>query len=284
MRILREVLATLEERLRPVAGGEARTEAELMLSHLTGKRRLELYLDNAPVEEETLTPALETSLSMRLRGMPIQYAVGRAFFWDFELAVDTRVLIPRDDTELLVEIALRVMGRGCPLVIEVGVGSGAVSIALARESGAFVLGTELSPDARDMAEANAALLGLSDRIAVYEGDCLEPLSGMGVAGLASAVVCNPPYIRSDEMPLLPPETRWEPLLALDGGEDGLDLTKRVVAGAAEFLRPGGLLALEVGWDQARGVASLINRSHMYGVAEVHRDLSGMERVVSARRV
>lgn len=281
---MREILATLEERLRPVAGSGARTEAELVLSHLTGKRRLELYLDGSPVDEDALAPALEEAVAKRLKGMPLQYAVGRAYFWDFELAVDPRVLIPRDETELLVEVTLAGLPPGFPLVIEVGVGSGAVSIALARETAALVIGTDISPEACELARWNVRSLGLERRVLVYEGDCFRPLEGMRLEGLAAAVVSNPPYVASGEMDSLPPETRWEPRVALDGGEDGLDVARRVVAGAAAFLRRGGLLALEVGWNQAGRIAAAMAKAGVYGDICVHKDLSGVERVVTGRRV
>jgi release factor glutamine methyltransferase len=192
------------------------------------------------------------------------------------------VLVPRPETETLVEAALERVGPTAH-VADVGTGSGAIAIALASElgSGTFVA-TDRSAAALEVARANASAHGLAQRIEFLEGDLLAPLAGR--AGRLDAIVSNPPYIPTADLVGLQPEVRdHEPRAALDGGPDGLDVITRLVGGAPQLLRRGGWLLLEIGAGQAAAVRALLERSGEYDGIATRSDLAGIERVVIARR-
>ncbi len=217
----------------------------------------------------------------RAAGEPFQYVVGEAPFRHLMLAVDRRVLIPRPETELLVELALARVGDGA-LAVDVGTGSGAIALALASE-GRFdrVVAIDRSPDALAVARGNAERCrGLLRVVPEFrEGDLLAPLAGERAALLVS----NPPYIAEAEMAALPALVRdWEPHLALVSAQDGLAATAAIVNGAAAHLEAGGWLALEVDERRAERVAALIAATGAFAPAAVERDLTGRDRFVMAQ--
>ena len=237
----------------------------------------------------------------RAAGAPLAYAVGKANFRNLTLDVDERVLIPRPETELLVDLVLRRCAPG-GTAVDVGTGSGAIAIALATE-GKFerVIGTDISRDALDVARGNARRIGANVEFA-----CADLLTGSGVLGPGTeaqdgkpprdtsrltalsrsytAVISNPPYITFEEARALPLSVRdWEPAVALFSPRDGLGVTARLVRQAATQLAPRGLLAIEVDARRAALVAELVLRDQRYGQVEVHRDLAGRERFVLATR-
>jgi release factor glutamine methyltransferase len=217
-------------------------------------------------------------------GAPFAYAVGRAAFRHLTLVVDERVLIPRPETELLVDEVLDALGQDAGgAAVDVGTGSGALALALASE-GRFerVIATDLSRDALDVAFANAARLAGSLRAAVEfrHGSLLAPVAGER----ARVVVSNPPYISYAEAAALPASVRdWEPPLALYSGADGSAATLRLVDEAATVLEPRGLLALEVDSRRARAVAERVAADPRYSDVAVRQDLTGRDRFVLARR-
>ena len=216
----------------------------------------------------------------RARGVPFAYAVGRAAFRHLTLEVDERVLIPRQETEQLVDLVLQ-RGGGGGTAVDVGTGSGAIALALASE-GCFdrVIATDVSLDALEVARRNIALLSsaLRVRVELRAGSLLAPLAG----ARTRVVVSNPPYIALREANSLPSSVRdWEPALALYGGEDGLDVSLALVDGAPSVLEPGGLLALESDESRAPRVAEYADRTSCYRSVEVERDLAGRERFVLA---
>lgn len=209
---------------------------------------------------------------------PIQYILGTQEFLGLEFRVTPDVLIPRLDTEVLVEVAvahLRGMEVVAPRIADIGTGSGAIAVGVAHLlPGAQVVAVDLSPAALAVARANAERLGVADRVAFRQGDLLAPLTGERLA----AILSNPPYIPAAEMPGLDPEVReFEPQLALTPGGDGLECYRRLVAGAPDLLAPGGLLAVEVGIGQAQAVAGLFRDAGL--AVQVHLDTAGIERVV-----
>lgn len=220
----------------------------------------------------------------RLReGQPIQYAVGRAQYRHLTLAVDRRVLIPRSETELLVDIVLAAQRGGKGTVVDVGTGSGAIALALAAE-GAFdhVIATDLSADALEVARANLSAIpaGRRDRVSFRHGDLLEPLAGERV----DAIVSNPPYISLDEAAGLPRlVSDWEPHSALFAGAGGMAVIAALIPGAAEALLPGGLLALEVDSGRASLAARAVSDDGRFTEVETRLDLTGRQRFVVARR-
>jgi len=219
----------------------------------------------------------------RATGMPVAYAVGRASFRHLTLDIDERVLIPRVETEVLVE---RVLERCTPktrTIADIGTGSGAIALSLAFEREfARVIATDISLDAINVASANASAFGaaLKSRVEFRHGSLLAPLHGVKL----DAIVCNPPYISFAEVADLPPDVRdWEPSLALLCPQDGLAVTRELVKRAPHALTPGGFLALEVDTRRAGTVVEMIAVDGRYEGIEVLLDLTGRERFVFARR-
>jgi release factor glutamine methyltransferase len=245
-----------------------RLDAEVLLAAAIGVDRAALIADPGRGLEPAEARAFQDFARRRVQREPVAYILGRKGFRRLELAVDPRVLIPRPETEHVVEAAL-----GLPVgarVVDVGTGSGAIALALADERPDLsVVGTEVSPGALAVARANAAQLGLS--VELLEGDLLEPVSGP-----VDAVVSNPPYVRAGER--LAPELGYEPVEALYGGEDGLDVYRRLIAAAER----AAFIALEIGAGQAADVTSLAREAGFHTI-EVIPDLAGIERVVVGRR-
>ena len=219
----------------------------------------------------------------RAIGAPLAYAVGRASFRHLTLEVDERVLIPRVETEVLVERVLERCSRATKRIADIGTGSGAIALSLAFE-GEFdrVFATDISLDAIHVAAANAASLGkvLKSPVEFRHGSLLAPLKGERL----QAIVCNPPYVSFAEIHELPPDVRdWEPSLALLSPQDGLAATRALIRQAPEHLVTGGLLALEVDARRAGTVAEMVSVDDRYAAVEVLLDLTGRERFVFARR-
>jgi release factor glutamine methyltransferase len=252
---------------------------------------MDLYLQfERPLEAaelQTFRPLLQS----RAQRQPLQYILGTAAFRDLELQVDARVLIPRPETEELVEAVLqrvREWGREGLEAVDVGTGSGAIALSLLQE-GPFrrVFATDVSADALAVARSNAERYGLLPRIAFHEGDLLAALPS---GTLVSVLVSNPPYIASAELPALEPEVRaWEPETALVSPDlvtpgDGLAILSRIIRDGVAVVEPGGLLALEIGAGQGEAVLALLREVDGWEGSVVLRDLSRRERIVLSRRV
>jgi release factor glutamine methyltransferase len=263
-------------------------EAEVLLRHAAGISREELLARPGSHLDARASSVYRSLIARRAAAVPVSYLVGRREFFGIELAVDRHVLIPRPETEHLVEVVVRALGtHAAPLVVDVGTGSGAIAIAVARAlPGASVLATDISGAALRLARRNAVCCGVAPRITWAQGPGLRPLDRLVGGGRVDAVVSNPPYIPTSEIVDLPREVReHEPLAALDGGPDGLAVHREIIAGAGRYLARGGTLALEVAasWNQAGAVAGLIAATGQFGVPRMIRDYAGMERVVVATR-
>lgn len=269
------------ERLAAAGILAAELEARLLLEQATGMDRASLLAHAREPVRSDAAARYERLLSERERRVPLAYLSGEREFWSLRLKVDPRVLIPRPETETLVEEALGRLAPGAR-VADIGTGSGAIVIALARELGrGDFCGTDLSTDALDVARENAAAHGVADRVRFFHGDLLEPLRSRTAP--LDALVSNPPYIPSSQLPDLQPEVRdHEPRAALDGGADGLRLIRALIGGAPGLLRPGGWLLLEVGAGQAGAVTALLEDHAAFEAVSCRRDLAGIERVVAAR--
>ncbi|MBW8838316.1 MAG: peptide chain release factor N(5)-glutamine methyltransferase [Gemmatimonadetes bacterium] len=266
---------------------EAQTEAREIVAALYDVPRFWAAANaHVPVESE-MWPRARAAAAKRARGAPLAYAVGRASFRNLTLDVDERVLIPRPETELLVDLVIERVGPGHELAVDVGTGSGAIALALASEGQfAEVVGTDVSLDALVVAEANARLLrsrgALRARLILAHGSLLAPILAKGLG--VHVVVSNPPYIAFDEARDLPADVRdWEPPVALFSGSQGLDVSTRLVREAAAALLSGGLLAMEVDARRASLVAELVAGDSRYRDVGVHLDLTGRERFVLAYR-
>jgi release factor glutamine methyltransferase len=235
-----------------------------------------------PVSDAEAAEIRDAAAKLR-RGMPMQYAVGRAAFRHLTLRVDPRVLIPRPETELLVDLVLSAQRGGKGTVVDVGTGSGAIALALAAEGGfSEVIGIDLSPDALEVARLNLAAIPEDKRALVHfqQGDLLAPISGRQV----EVVVSNPPYISRTEARDLPALVHdWEPHLALFADDDGMAAIRALVPQAAAVLVPGGLLALEVDARRAGLAADAVSADGRFTDVEQRLDLTGRPRMVVARR-
>ncbi len=216
---------------------------------------------------------LDRLVAARLAGEPLQYLEGSAAFGPLELVVDSRVLIPRPETEQLWELAVSLVEHP-RVIVDLCTGSGALALGMKHSfPGARVLATELSPEAVEVARLNSDRLGLA--VEILEGDLFSPLPD-DIRGEVDLVVSNPPYVGEDEWDSLPEDVRREPRMALVAGEEGLETIRRIVAETPDWLRPGGRLAVEIGETQGRGVSAMMGR---FGGVEVRRDLAGRDRFV-----
>lgn len=259
----------------------ARLDAECLLAHALSIDRLGLYLRyDQPLNGDELT-AVRELVKRRAQREPVAYLIGHREFYGLSFQVDRRVLVPRPDTELLVEKTLAMLPTDRPQEIcEVGAGSGCVAISLAvRASSWRVVAVDCSTEALALAADNAAVHAVNDRVRLVAGDLFAELTGP-----FDAVVSNPPYIPTREIAQTMPEVaRFEPAVALDGGEDGLRFICRLVTAAPRLLRPGGRLLLECGSGQAEIVQQYLRDNGQYLQIQVYRDLAGIERVISAAR-
>jgi len=276
---VREALDAAVDGLTAVGVDEPRLDAELLLGVAMGLGRAALVADGGAEVPASAARAFGEMVRRRLRREPVAYILGRKGFRHLDLTVDRRVLIPRPETELLVELALE---RRPERVLDVGTGSGAIALAVADElPECAVTATDTSPGALEVARANAERLGLVDRIEFVEGTMPE--------GEFDLVLANLPYVAERDWPALQPEvTQWEPREALMAGPDGLDAYRALIPGCGRAFpshrgESSAALAVEVGEGQAEVVAGLMRKSG-FGEIEIRRDLAGIERVVAGQWV
>ena len=253
-----------------------RLDAEVLLSHLLGEKRIYLYVHfDQPLTADELAKYKEM-VKRRSAGEPVAYICGEKEFMGLTFKVTPAVLVPQPDTETLVEAAIeRLRGKNSPRIADICTGSGAIALALAHYlPETSVAATDISADAVSIAKENAETLELSERVQFFEGDLLAPLAGETF----DAIVSNPPYIPGADIESLPREVRAEPRLALDGGADGLDFYRRLVGDSAALLNDGGFLAVECGDTQAGAIVEMAATGG-FGKTEIVRDLADKERVV-----
>lgn len=277
-----ELLRWIEGHFKEHAIASPRLDAECLLAHALGVGRLDLYLrHDQPVmepERATLRELVRRRIAERV---PVALLTGRKEFWSLDLEVTADVLVPRPDTETLVEAALGFLPdrEGEYRILDVGTGSGAVALALAHErKKARVLATDRSEAALEVARRNAERLGLSDRVGFAAGDLLDPAAGQQF----DLIVSNPPYLRDDEAAGLAPELAHEPRGALFAGPAGTELLQPLVAGVRDLLATSAGFAVELAPDQAEPIAELCRAAGL-GDVRIASDLAGRPRVVAARR-
>lgn len=274
-----EALRRMTDFLGDKGDEHPRRSAEWILSAATGLTRTETYA----YHDRPLTPAERTevreALKGRANGLPLQYLSGEMAFRRIVLKVERGVFIPRPETEILVEEGLEFLAKAGvehPVVVDLCTGSGCIACSVAREHrDAKVWAVDVSPDAVRVATANAERLGVGDRVTVLLGDLTGPLP-LELKGHVDLILANPPYVPTADMASLPREVLdFEPVLALDGGEDGLAVAERIVSEAVQWLRPGGLLAMELDenkvQDAVRTMDILLNGSR------IRSDLTGRDR-------
>ena len=282
---LRQAVRFLEERGVP----EAAASAEFLMSSVLRAGRGEMLSRGAQTLDEKRRRQFQRLVSRRSRRLPLAYVLGSQDFMGLEFEVTADVLVPRPETEGLVECILSVgqrlargLGRGLR-ILDLGTGSGCIALTLAsRWPDSFVAATDASRQALNVAAKNAQRLGLLERVRFIHADLFEP-GPDGAASWTDIVVSNPPYIPSGRIPSLDPEVLCEPRLALDGGKDGLDAIRAIIAYAPRLLRPGGWLVLEMDEGQGRPVRKLCERDGFIDI-EIRRDIHGLERVALGRYI
>jgi release factor glutamine methyltransferase len=282
----RELLAHCTARLSHSGIENARREALWLMEAALGSTALALYCESEEVVTAEHREQVLALCERRAIREPLQYILGSQEFYGLEFHVSPDVLIPRPESERLVEQALQCCeGVVAPVIADIGTGSGCLAVTLASSlPGAHLYATDLSEPALEVARDNAKRHRVADRITFLQGDLLEPHRHLGLQGQLTAIVANPPYIRDNDFDGLQPEVaRFEPRMALAGGLDGLAVHRRLIAAAASFLTPGGWLLMEVGLDQARTVVEMLAASGLYGRVHVTRDAAGIERVVATTR-
>jgi release factor glutamine methyltransferase len=278
---IRKVLDWTRGHFEKQAIDAPRLTAELLLAHVLATTRVKLFMDlDRPLTKDELG-TYRSLIQRRLAHEPTQYLVGHKEFYGRRFVVDARVLIPRSETELLVEAGLSVLPKDAPArVLDVCTGSGCIAVSIAAERPhASVWASDVSPGALEVAKQNAEALGVSSRVTFFQGSLLEPVPADARFDL---VVSNPPYIPTGELAGLEPEVRREPHLALDGGDDGLVVIRPLVAAAAPRLNPGGWLALEIAEDQGARVKAVLEAAGLHDV-RIEKDLARHERLVLGRR-
>ena len=265
----------------------ARLDAELLLGCALGMSREELMIAATRKVSVAESDRYEDLLRRRLNREPLAYITGQQEFWSLGFLVSGDVLVPRPETEILVERALKhlatINNREAPRILELGTGSGAIAVALASElPQAEIVATEIAPAALEIARRNASRNGVSNAIRFLQGDLFTALD-QELEKDFDLILSNPPYIPRGEIAHLEAEvSRWEPRAALDGGVDGLDFYRRIIEEAPGYLRQGGAVAVEIGAAIGSLVLALFRNNPAYGDTRVYQDYSGRDRVVIAR--
>lgn len=276
-----DILAWTGQYFKQKGVDNPRLDAEVLLSHVLGQNRLYLYVHfDQPLIKEELS-AYREMVKTRVNGAPVAYITGKKEFMGLEFAVTPDVLIPRPDTEILVEAVMnRLRGIENPDVLDIGTGSGAIFVSLlAKVPNAAGIAVDISAAALTVAAANGARYLQGRRMDFRQGDLFSAVEGYRFDGIVS----NPPYIPDGDISSLAAEVRREPRLALAGGEDGLDFYRRIVKESPGYVKPGGFVALEVGVYQAQAVAAMANKEGCFTVEEIIKDYGGIDRVVVLRQ-
>ncbi len=286
---IREALRYAVERIEGIGAQTPLLDAEVLLCAILSVDRLYLVINGAePLTEEQLH-RYQNSIETRMAGVPVQYIVGTQEFMGMDFHVEEGVLIPRSDTEILVEAVIEWINEMNSLdepvkIADLGTGSGAIALSLAKlVEKANVYAVDISPKALKVAQMNGDELQVTS-VAFLLGNLFDPLKELGIEGKLDVLVSNPPYIPEGIIKGLQVEVAcYEPLLALDGGEDGLNFYRRLIGEGWFFLKTGGLLAMEIGHDQADDIEALVMESGRYKNVRRIKDLAGIERVITAER-
>jgi release factor glutamine methyltransferase len=283
------VLKHTRETLAAAGVPEPEADAQVLVAYVLGVDRLNLFLNMNRVLSSAEEKTLAGLIRERTKREPLQYILGEQEFWSLSFRVTPGVLIPRPETEILVEAVLNtVQKQGIPpddlTMLDLCTGSGILAVVLARElPGADIYAVDISKEALFVAMENARRHKVSDPITFLQGDLFAPLADQGVS--FDLIVSNPPYIPGEMFPGLLPEVRdYEPRLALDGGPDGLDVIRKIIIQSAAYLRVGGWFFLEIGDGQGVEVLKEFERRKAFGNVSIIRDYCGIDRVIRAQRI
>lgn len=257
-------------------------EAELLFTEVLNCDRLSLYLNRDSVLDKNKLLNVSSALKRRIKGEPVQYIIGKAEFMGLEFKVNSKCLIPRPETEILVEAAIRLaQGKGKEMrILDLGTGSGCIAVSLAKFlPGAKITAADISPEALKIARYNAAAHNVE--INFFKSDLFSSheLRAMSY-GL---IISNPPYVSSLELSRLQPEVKHEPPIALDGGKDGLDFYRRIIKDAPSRLKEGGFLLFEIGFGQKDKIEKILQNSGYFEIIESIKDYNNIDRVVVAKK-
>jgi len=264
-----------------------RLDAELLLSHVLDRNRVWLITHFHDTLGEEALKVFEGLVLRRAQHEPLQHILGKQEFWGLDFKVTPNVLIPRPETELIIESALGIAKHlhGPITMIDLCTGSGCIAVCLSHElASARVLATDASPGALVIARENAARHNVSDRITFLHGDLFAPLEMLDIREQIDIIVTNPPYIPSGDLSTLQPEVRdFEPEMALIAGPEGIEIATAIIRQAPAFLKQGGALIMEMGMGQANELSVVVNNTRAYSSIEIFKDLAGIERVIVAKK-
>jgi release factor glutamine methyltransferase len=286
---------TLAEALKDAAAAlstagiaNARLDAEVLLSHIMRKNRVWLITHGDDVLDDNNQREFDEAIRRRTKREPLQHLIGNQEFWGLEFKVTPDVLIPRPETEFIIEAALTcAQDRNRQVrIIDLCTGSGCIAVSLAKElSASRLIATDASRRALAVARENARDHGVADRIRFLEGDLFSPLEELDIRAGIDIIVSNPPYVKSGDLPTLQPEVRdYEPEMALIAGPGGTEIAATIIKIAPEYLKKNGALIMEMGLGQAKTLTRMVEATGAYGKPEILKDLAGIDRVLIARKV
>ena len=278
---IKELLIKTEDFFEQHNIPQARLDAEVLLADLLDMERIKLYVNfDYPLKENELVEYRERVVR-RAKREPVAYITGHKEFMSLDFFIEDGVLVPRPETELLVEEIISYCKEGSieqPNIVEIGTGSGVIMVSLGHYiEDARILGIDTSEQAVALTQKNVKKHELEDRLKVLQGDLLQPLIKREKSNV-DIVVSNPPYISQEDMENLPPEVKKEPELALAGGEDGLEVYRKIIPQAQKVLVSGGLLALEIGYDQGSALKEMLNKNGWEDV-KIIKDYNNHDRIV-----
>ncbi len=250
-------------------------ESELLFTQVLGCDRASLYVNKDKYLTSNQAMFISSSLERRIKGEPLQYILGKTEFMGLEFKVNSKVLIPRPETEILVEAALKyAKGRK---VLDLGTGSGCIAISMAKKSSAIdVTAVDISKDALDIAKENARLNMVSVRF-------LRTKLFKGLSTKYDLIISNPPYIPRDQIKSLQPELQYEPFIALDGGDDGLGFYRDIIKQAPDYLKVNGILIMEIGFNQRKSIEKIIRGVKSFNIIEIIKDYNNIDRVIVVKK-
>lgn len=259
-------------------------ESELLFTQVLGCDRVSLYLNKEKRLTSNQATFISSSLQRRIKGEPLQYILGKTEFMGLEFKVNEKVLIPRPETEILAETALRYLGtpftpklRVSPKVLDLGTGSGCIAISIAKRSpGSDVTALDISKDALDIARENAELNGVKVRF-------LRAKLFKGLFTKYDLIISNPPYIPRDQIQSLQPELKYEPFIALDGGSDGLEFYRKIIKEAPDYLKDNGILIMEMGFNQRKLIEGILKGVKYFSIIEIIKDYNRIDRVIVLKK-
>ncbi len=278
---IREVLATGKRKLLKAGIDSYSLDAEVILSYVLHTDRLDLFINYDRVLNQKQLSKYDELLELRCQHMPVAYITGEKEFYGIKFYVSPGVLIPRPETEFLVERSLEVISKiKEPKLADICCGSGAIAVAVASNNKcSTVYASDISQIAGCLTKKNATRHNVNERVFFMQGDFWEPFKANKIEEL-DLIISNPPYIPTSQIKELPPDVSHEPKLALDGGEDGLEAYRHIICDAPVFLKTGGQMILEIGWNQAKTVSNML-KSAGFSDIYIQKDYAGFDRVVSA---